>query len=58
MPATRTKPADTTMMGVVHDPLRRDLRRLQTALSSTPPPGDYQQCAIAEHAISMMDFLH
>ena len=26
-------PADTTMMGVVHDALRRDIARLQTSLA-------------------------
>ncbi len=58
MRAAQSKPADTTMMGVVHDALRRDLRRLQAALSATPAPDDQQRRALAQHAIWMMDFLH
>jgi hypothetical protein len=38
MTTRHDKPADTTMMGVVHDALRRDLARLQTALPGSPPP--------------------
>ncbi len=53
-----SKPADTTMMGVVHDALRRDLERVQSALSGTPAPDDQQRRALAQHAIWMMDFLH
>ena len=33
-------PADTTMMRIVHDALRRDLRRAQAVLTKVPPPGD------------------
>ena len=58
MPATKRKPAETTMMGVVHDALRRDLSRLHVALSRKPPPNDDQRRAIAEHTIWMMEFLH
>ena len=32
--------ADTTMMGVVHDALRRDIARLQTSLAGPAIPGD------------------
>lgn len=50
-------PADTTMMGVVHDALRRDLIRVRTALTaSSPAPG--QRIALADHVVWMMDFLH
>jgi len=49
-------PADTAMMGIVHDALRRDLRRLQAALSTTPPP--QRRRPLAEHAAWMMRFLH
>jgi hypothetical protein len=58
MTASHDKPADTTMMGVVHDALRRDLARLQAALSGSPPPGDAQRRALAGHIDWMMDFLH
>jgi hemerythrin-like domain-containing protein len=54
---SNSKQADTTMMGVVHDALRRDLSRLQAALDSTPPPDGDRRMAIADHARWMMDFL-
>jgi len=50
--------ADTTMMGVVHDALRRDLARLQAVLPASPPPDHHRRAAIAGHAEWMMDFLH
>jgi len=52
------QPADTTMMGVVHDALRRDLARLHVALSTSPPPDDARRRALAEHTDWMLDFLH
>jgi hemerythrin-like domain-containing protein len=58
MTTRHDKPADTTMMGVVHDALRRDLARLQSALPGSPPPGDAQRRALAGHIDWMMDFLH
>ncbi|MEP7026295.1 MAG: hemerythrin domain-containing protein [Actinomycetota bacterium] len=51
-------PADTTMMGVVHDALRRDIARLQTALAPPAIPDDNRRHALAQHALWMMDFLH
>ena len=51
-------PADTAMMGIVHSALRRDLTRASEAVSASPPPGDDQRQAIAEHVVWMMDFLH
>ena len=51
-------PADTRLMGIIHEALRRDLRRTRTVLISTPPPGDDQREAIAEHLGWMMRFLH
>jgi hypothetical protein len=48
----------TTIMGVVHDALRRDLVRLQSALGSAPPPDGDRRMAIPAHARWMMDFLH
>ncbi|MDQ3056107.1 MAG: hemerythrin domain-containing protein [Actinomycetota bacterium] len=52
------RPADTRMMGIVHDALRRDLQRTTAALSSDPPPADQQRMAIAAHVGWLMDFLH
>ncbi|MGE3287949.1 MAG: hemerythrin domain-containing protein, partial [Pseudonocardia sp.] len=49
-------PADTAMMGIVHDALRRDLARMRTALAAGPLPR--QRRALAAHLDWMMDFLH
>lgn len=51
-------PADTRMMGIVHDALRRDLDRAVAALSTAPHPAGAQRAAIGEHVGWMMDFLH
>jgi hypothetical protein len=51
-------PADTTMMGIVHTALRRDLTRTTTALTAAYPPGGAQRAALSAHMIWMMDFLH
>ncbi len=53
------RPADTTMMGVVHDALRRDLRRLDHALADagSPLPRARRE-ALGVHVEWMMDFLH
>ncbi|WP_068275817.1 hemerythrin domain-containing protein [Aldersonia kunmingensis] len=51
-------PADTRMMGIVHDALRRDLGRTREVLSATTPPDDAQRVAIADHVLWMMRFLH
>ena len=45
-------PADTNMMRIVHNALRRDLRRARTVLLADPPPDDHQRGAIAEHLAS------
>lgn len=50
-------PADTRMMNIVHQALRRDLDRATTALDAVPPPGDDQRAALAEQLAWMMDFL-
>jgi hemerythrin-like domain-containing protein len=51
-------PADTRLMGIIHEALRRDLRRARTALAATPPPIAEQRQAIARHLQWMMRFLH
>jgi hemerythrin-like domain-containing protein len=51
-------PADTRMMGIVHDALRRDLTRARAVLAHTPPPADRQREAVAHHLEWMMHFLH
>ncbi|HEU4349878.1 MAG TPA: hemerythrin domain-containing protein [Actinoplanes sp.] len=58
MVAPSRTPADTTIMGVVHDALRRDLVRTREAVGVTPPPGDAQRVAIADHLVWMLEFLH
>jgi hemerythrin superfamily protein len=51
-------PADTRLMGIIHEALRRDLRRTRETLSATPPPAGRQREALAEHLGWMMRFLH
>ena len=51
-------PADTRMMGIVHDALRRDLGRAIDALSTPPYPEHAQRVAIGEHVGWMLSFLH
>jgi hypothetical protein len=58
MKTSNDRPADTRMMGIVHDALRRDLSRATAALSSTRPPPDQRRVAIAAHVRWMMNFLH
>ncbi|HSR85845.1 MAG TPA: hemerythrin domain-containing protein [Streptosporangiaceae bacterium] len=58
MPPSIGKPADTRIMGIVHDALRRDLQRVSDALAAEPFPGDLQRAAIAAHVQWLMDFLH
>lgn len=48
-------PADTTMMGIVHDALRRDLVRMRDALALEPPAP--RRRALAGHLTWMMRFL-
>lgn len=53
-----TAPADTTMMRIVHDALRRDLERARIVLVGTdPPPGARQRAALARHLRWMTAFL-
>ena len=49
-------PADTRMMGIVHDALRRDLARTRAALAGAVP--EARRRALAAHVAWMMDFLH
>ncbi|MFC4949574.1 hemerythrin domain-containing protein [Pseudonocardia sp. GCM10023141] len=45
-------------MGIVHDALRRDLRRTRAALTSSPFPDGARRTALAAHLDWMMRFLH
>jgi hemerythrin-like domain-containing protein len=58
MEPSATGPADTTMMGIVHSALRRDLDRVAVVLGAEPPPGVAQRQAVAAHIDWMMHFLH
>lgn len=51
-------PADTRIMTIVHNGLRRDLARAHTALSEWPYPDPVQQAAIVNHLNWMIQFLH
>lgn len=57
MPVDPNAPADTNMMRIVHNALRRDLQRACVVLTQVPPPDDRQRAAIAEHLEWMMAFL-
>ncbi|WP_433436978.1 hemerythrin domain-containing protein [Nonomuraea sp. CA-141351] len=52
------RPADTTMMGVVHDAYRRDFERARHALATPPYPNGPRREAIAEHVAWLMRLLH
>jgi hemerythrin-like domain-containing protein len=56
--ATADTPADTTMMRIVHDALRRDLARATDALTEPGRTSPHQRRAIGEHLTWMMQFLH
>lgn len=51
-------PADTTMMRIVHQALRRDLARASTALADPSGASDEQRRALGAHVGWMMRFLH
>jgi len=51
MPRHLDGPADTTMMGVVHEALRRDVARLQAALAPPAVPDGTRRHALAGHAL-------
>ena len=52
------QPADTRMMGIVHEALKRDLRRTRQVVGSDPAPQDRQREALGRHVTWMMQFLH
>ncbi len=58
MTGVRDAPADTRMMGIVHDALRRDFGRAIDVLSTAPYPDGGQRTAIGDHVGWMMSFLH
>lgn len=51
-------PADTRMMGIVHDALKRDLLRARQVLLASPAPQGRQRVALGKHVTWMLDFLH
>lgn len=51
-------PADTRMMAIVHEALKRDLRRAREVLLASPVPRGRQRVALGEHVTWMLDFLH
>ncbi|HEX6421749.1 MAG TPA: hemerythrin domain-containing protein [Acidimicrobiales bacterium] len=57
MRAVPEAPADTRIMGIVHEALRRDLGRAIGALAASPGPGAERRAAIAGHLAWMMGFL-
>jgi hemerythrin-like domain-containing protein len=58
MTITSDAPADTTMMRIVHDALRRDLERARTTLGEPWHGSPVQRRAIGAHLRWMMGFLH
>jgi hemerythrin-like domain-containing protein len=56
--STTTKPADTRIMVIVHNALRRDLHRLRAELVLAPFPSGDARSRLAEHAAWLMRFLH
>jgi hypothetical protein len=51
-------PADTRMMGIVHDALKRDLTRARGVVAADPAPAERQRAALGAHVVWMMHFLH
>ena len=58
MTTVTTLPADTRIMGIVHNALRRDMARAKQVLHAAPPPAPTQRVALADHLAWMMHFLH
>ncbi|MCP3422818.1 hemerythrin domain-containing protein [Nocardioides pinisoli] len=55
---TLDTPADTRMMGIVHEALKRDLRHVRQVLQDEPAPRGRQRIALGRHVLWMLDFLH
>ena len=55
---TPEDPADTRMMGIVHDALKRDLLRARQVLVAPQVPQGRQRVALGKHVTWMLDFLH
>lgn len=51
-------PADTRMMAIIHNALKRDLLRVRQVLIATPAPRGRQRVALGRHVLWMLDFLH
>lgn len=51
------QPADTVMMSVMHDAMRRDFRRLRDALEQPTPPSPRRRTALADHVDFILGFL-
>ena len=51
-------PADTRMMGIVHEALKRDLLRVRRVLRDAPAPLGRQRVALGQHVTWMLAFLH
>jgi len=51
-------PADTRMMGIVHNALKRDLLRARQVLLASPAAQGRQRVALGKHVTWMLDFLH
>jgi len=58
MTMTTAEAGDTRIMAIVHNSLKRDLRRLRAALTGEPAPAGRQRRALGEHVEWLMDFLH
>ena len=58
MTMTTAEAADTRIMAIVHNSLKRDLRRVRAALTGDPAPAGRQRRALGEHVEWLMDFLH
>lgn len=57
---TQDGPADTRMMGIVHEALKRGLLRVRRVLREAPAPAPQgrQRVALGQHVTWMLEFLH
>jgi len=58
MTSALSGPADTSLMRIVHDALRRDFARAATVLTEPPYPDDPQRTALCAHLRWVTGFLH